>query len=311
MRRRNSADVENVENIPLITSADQPANDAARPDLADAVDPIPALPGTNRKATAVVAVTCGLAFAAVAAWISREGQAVPAIDRHIHAWVLADRGSWDVDIARTVRWGGMSEVVLPVLLIIGTVAAQGRWAGRLVSGAGLTAIASAGIYLETEINAVINRTRPPAAGWAGPAGGPSFPSGHTTAATLCAFCCAWALQARVPAGWSRRAIWASAAGYAAVIGWSRIWLGVHWPTDVVGGLLFSAAWTAGIMAALPARAWPGWAPAWRSATPDALPRRSDSPDERRREGNHGLPDGFQAGTGGYHPDIGSSGPSAS
>jgi membrane-associated phospholipid phosphatase len=222
-------------------------------DLADAVNPIPVLARTPRKADAIISASCGLAFAVIAGWISRQGHAVPAVDLHIHAWVLAHRGSWNVDVARTVRWGGVSEVVLPVLLVVGTIAAHGRVATRLTSGLGLTVIASAGIYVETQINALIDRVRPPIADWAGPAGGPSFPSGHTTAATLFAVCCAWALIARVPAGWARSVIWAAAALYAAVIGWSRIWLGVHWPTDVLGGLLFAVAWACGIMAVLPAR----------------------------------------------------------
>ncbi len=254
MRRRNRPDEYSVEDAPLIATAAPLADDGARLNLADAADPIPALPRTARKADAIVAASCGLAFAVIATWISREGHAVPAIDRHIHGWVLAHRGSWNICIARTARWGAMSEVVLPAVLVIGTVAAQGRWAGRLISGAGLTVIASTGIYVETQINALIDRARPPVADWAGPAGGPSFPSGHTTAAALAAICCAWALMARIPAGWARRAVWATAALYAAVIAWSRIWLGVHWPTDVAGGLLFSVAWTSGIMAALPARA---------------------------------------------------------
>lgn len=258
MRRRTPADQHSPEDPPPIGSAAQPAGNGAGRDLADAAGPFPLLPATARRADAVISAFCAVAFAVVAAWISREGHAVPAIDRHIHAWVLAHRGSWDTDIARTARWGGMSEIVLPALLVIGTVAARGRIAARLTSGAGLTVIASAGIYVETQINALIARARPPVAGWAGPAGGASFPSGHTTAATLFAICCAWALMARVPPGWTRRAMWAAAALYAAVIGWSRIWLGVHWPTDVLGGLLFSVAWACGVMAALPMRARRPW-----------------------------------------------------
>lgn len=254
MRRRTPADEHSVEDAPRIESAAQLTDDGARLDRADAVNPIPVLPRTVRTADAIISASCGLAFAVVATWISREGHAVPAIDRHIHAWLLAHRSSWNIDIARTARWGGMSEVIVPALLVIGTIAAHGRMAVRLTSGAGLAAIASAGIYVETQINAVIDRARPPVADWAGPAGGPSFPSGHSTAAALFAICCAWALMARVRAGWARRAMWAAAALYAVVIGWSRIWLGVHWPTDVLGGLLFGVAWTCAIMAALPVRA---------------------------------------------------------
>lgn len=254
MRRHTPARERGVEDS---ESAGRPAPDEARPDVADAADPIPVLPRTRRKADAIIAVSAGLAFAALATWIGRDGHPVPAVDQHIHAWVLAHRGSWNTAVARTVRWAGMSEVVLPALLVIGTVAARGRLAARLRSGAGLTVIASAGIYVETRINGLIGRARPPVTDWAGVAGGPSFPSGHTTAATLFVICAAWVLMARVPAGWPRRTTWAAAAVYAAVIGWSRIWLGVHWPTDVLAGWLFGVAWTCAIMAALPARPWRG------------------------------------------------------
>lgn len=275
MRRRTPAEEYSVEDAPVTESASDLADDRARLDLADAADPIPVLPRTARKADAIASASCGLAFAVLATWISRHGHTVPAIDRDIHAWVLAHRGSWNIDIARTARWGGMSEVVLSAVLVTGTVAAHGRMAARLKSGAGLTVIASAGIYVETQINVLIDRARPPVADWAGQAGGPSFPSGHTTAAALFAICCAWALMARVPAGWPRRTLCAAATLYAVVIGWSRIWLGVHWPTDVLAGLLFSVAWTCGIMAALPARGWRPWPPArrWSTDRPTAAQRR--------------------------------------
>lgn len=253
MRRSARADEGRVEDAASAEDVAPLPDDTGQLDLTDAVDPIPALPPTAHTADAIVAASCGLAFAVVTAWVSRDGHAVPAIDRHIHAWVLAHRATWDIAIARTVRWGGMSEVVLPALLAFGTAAARGRLAARLKSGAGLTVIATAGIYVETQVNALIGRVRPPIADWAGQAGGPSFPSGHTTAAALFALCCAWALMARFQHRRTRRAVWAAAGLYAAVIGWSRIWLGVHWPTDVLGGLLFSAAWTCGFMAALPVR----------------------------------------------------------
>lgn len=65
---------------------------------------------------------------------------------------------------------------------------------------------------------------------------------------LFAASCAWAIAARVRPGWPRRAVWTAAVAYAAAAGWSRIWLGVHWPTDVIGGWLFGLAWPAGAIA---------------------------------------------------------------
>lgn len=196
----------------------------------------------------IVFVTCGVAFAIVVIWISRSGHAVPAVDRDLHEWALAHRRQWSIAIARAVRWGGDNYIVLPALVVIGAVAAKSAgMLARLGSGACLAAIAGAGVFAENQINALIDRARPPVADWAGAAGGPSFPSGHATAATLFAISCAGTLTARFPAGWRRRAVWAAAALYAGIVGWSRIWLGVHWPTDVLAGTLFGMAWMAGAM----------------------------------------------------------------
>ena len=70
----------------------------------------------------------------------------------------------------------------------------------------------------------------------------SLPSGH--AANSAAVYGAIALVATV-LWWrrrQRRAIWAAAGALVFVIGLSRIWLGVHWPSDVVAGWLVGAGW---------------------------------------------------------------------
>ena len=193
-----------------------------------------------------------MAFTLLTFWVASRGSSVPAVDEEIHRWALAHRGPGSIAVARAVRWGGTTTIVLPALIVIGAAAAP-RGCGlarRLGSGLLPCLVASTGVYAEIWINHVIARARPPRADWAGAAAGASFPSGHTTAATMFALSCAWTAAARVPPGWSRRAVWAGAAAYAAIVGWSRLWLGVHWPTDVTAGWLFGAAWTAGCIAAI-------------------------------------------------------------
>jgi len=92
----------------------------------------------------------------------------------------------------------------------------------------------------------------------------SLPSGH--AANSAAVYGAIALVATV-LWWrkrQRRAIWTVAGVLVALIGVSRVWLGVHWPSDVVAGWLIGAGW-ASLLAVLlkPVQA--------RAATPPPKP----------------------------------------
>lgn len=217
-------------------------------EAAEAADVLPLAPppAISRATAGLVAGAAGLAFALLTVWIAERGAAVPVIDETIHRWVVAHRDPVGVSIANALRWGGTTRVVLPVLVPVGALAAApGRgWSRRVRSGLMLCAIASAGVAVETQVNHLIGRARPPISDWAGAASGLSFPSGHTTVATLFALSCAWACAGRARPGWPRRAVWAGAAVYAGAVGWSRVWLGVHWPTDVVGGWLFGLAWLA-------------------------------------------------------------------
>ena len=167
------------------------------------------------------------------------------VDEQIHAWVLVHRGGADTALARVLTWGGVTYLTLPLLVVVGAAARSRPTARRrLGAGALLAGVASVGVYAGLVVNAWVGRVRPPVADWAGAAGGPAFPSGHTTAATLFALSCAWAIAPRLRPGRSRTVLWCGAAAYAGLVGWSRVWLGVHWPSDVAGGWLFGVAFAA-------------------------------------------------------------------
>jgi len=66
----------------------------------------------------------------------------------------------------------------------------------------------------------------------------SFPSGHATSSMIFYLTLALSL---VPAPWRRLAA-ASAVLLSLLVGISRVMLGVHWPSDVVGGWSFGLLW---------------------------------------------------------------------
>ena len=84
------------------------------------------------------------------------------------------------------------------------------------------------------------RIRPDAQGQLVPVESFAFPSGHSANATMVWLCLAMLLP-RTERG-RALAVWA-AVWLAIAVGTSRVVLGVHWPSDVIGGWAFGLFWT--------------------------------------------------------------------
>lgn len=105
---------------------------------------------------------------------------------------------------------------------------------------------------------------------------PSFPSGHTTTAWAIAISVAWALKGtdRAWIGWVL-GVW------AALVGVSRIYVGVHYPVDVIGGALLGTV----VATVMYVWLWPGLSKRFRVA--DDLEQEAASADSVvERVGSH-------------------------
>jgi membrane-associated phospholipid phosphatase len=105
-----------------------------------------------------------------------------------------------------------------------------------------------GGVLATVVKEATGRPRPRPPQPVATAPGLSFPSGHALGVTVAAVVCAVVIRAltgrRPP-----RLYWPFAVVAGAVCGFARVGLGVHYPSDVLGGYLLGAAWAAATAAA--------------------------------------------------------------
>jgi undecaprenyl-diphosphatase len=70
----------------------------------------------------------------------------------------------------------------------------------------------------------------------------SFPSGHALVSLCFYSLLAGMISLRLEKSWSRVAVWAAAVLLIGIIGFSRIYLGVHWPSDVLAGYAAAIMW---------------------------------------------------------------------
>jgi len=152
--------------------------------------------------------------------------------------VVAQRTAALTDVARLVTWAGSAFLLVPLAVI----ACLGFARAGLHREALAVALSLGGAMLISGwVKLLVSRPRPPVEHLQGVTGS-SFPSGHATQASAFWF----SLVLAMPAAGTSPKLTRVAAGLALLIvltvAASRVYLGVHYPSDVVAGMLLGAGW---------------------------------------------------------------------
>jgi undecaprenyl-diphosphatase len=137
--------------------------------------------------------------------------------------------------------GGTAGRLALLALVLGPL----LWAGHRRGALWLALVVAGGTVLNLLLKQIFAAPRPDLLPHLDIVHTYSFPSGHAAGNMM--FFGAWAMLA------GRRGGYWAAAALIALIGISRIWLGVHWPSDVTAGWVEGLGWLAFCRLWLPAR----------------------------------------------------------
>ena len=196
---------------------------------------------------ALIAVVAIIGFAELAEQVlAGETQ---AFDEATLRWIHAHRSPMLDSIMVEMTPLGTGSVVL---VVVG-VASLFLWHTQHKHSARLLLAATAGnILLNGALKLVYQRQRPSLFTWGTTAVSSSFPSGHAMSATVVYATVAYLVMRLQKHLWAKVLTACAATLLILLVCLTRLYLGVHYPSDVIGGIIVGLGWAAFCMATLEA-----------------------------------------------------------
>lgn len=141
-------------------------------------------------------------------------------------------------VAELTTFGGTANLTLIALVVILFLLIQKRLASVLLVVFAL----GGGAIISESAKVLFGRDRPPLIYRAVETANASFPSGHAMLSTVTYLTLGALLAQVMPRKREKAFVFAVAVALALIVGASRVYLGVHWLSDVLAGWALGAAW---------------------------------------------------------------------
>lgn len=187
----------------------------------------------------IIGLIAAIVFGMLAG-IMREGVTQP-MDEHVLRWFEAQRTPAMDRIMMHITTLGNGVVIIMVALVASVFlwATNHRWSVYILM-VGMIG----GKLLNSALKLVFDRDRPSVVQLLHEVTSQSFPSGHAMGAFITYGTIGYLVARLEPSRRLRVFTWALAGAVVLAIGVSRMYLGVHYPSDVIAGYLAGLAWLA-------------------------------------------------------------------
>jgi undecaprenyl-diphosphatase len=212
---------------------------------------------SQRRAGLRLALSVLIAGAALALFVEvadnvLDQDELARLDGFVMSTLQPLRTATGMAMARGVSLLGTFAFMTLLVAAVALIVHRRHWRAVL---AGWALVVGGGQLVEQLLKHTFHRTRPPGAGRYLVTTSFSYPSGHSMGSMIGYGVLAYLVLLRVRGRWARAAITALAALVMLAVGTSRLVLGVHYFTDVVGGFAVGAMWLALSIAIMEAERW--------------------------------------------------------